>query len=386
MTNTKLAKNLVNKISKISKKKKLKLHEPNITNIEKKYINEALNSTYVSTYGNLTTIFEDKIKKYTGNKFAIATINGTSALHLSLLTSDVKVNDEVLVPTLTFVGTINAIKYCSAIPHFIDSDPQTLGVDPKLLENWLEKIALIKNRKCYNKITGREIKALIAVHVFGHPCEIDKICNICKKFNIKLIEDAAGALGSFYKRVHVGNFGIAGILSFNGNKILTTGGGGIILTNNYKFAIKARLLANTSKENHKWDFLHSCVGYNYRLPNLNAALGLAQLEKLNKYLISKRNLYIKYKKIFSKIEDIKLFKEPEFSKSNYWLQTIVLNKPSLNLRNEILEYTNKNKIQTRPVWKLMHKFNWLKNSPKSNLKNAINLEKRIINIPSSTYL
>ena len=293
MTNTKLAKNLVNKISKISKKKKLKLHEPNITNIEKKYINEALNSTYVSTYGNLTTIFEDKIKKYTGNKFAIATINGTSALHLSLLTSDVKVNDEVLVPTLTFVGTINAIKYCSAIPHFIDSDPQTLGVDPKLLENWLEKIALIKNRKCYNKITGREIKALIAVHVFGHPCEIDKICNICKKFNIKLIEDAAGALGSFYKRVHVGNFGIAGILSFNGNKILTTGGGGIILTNNYKFAIKARLLANTSKENHKWDFLHSCIGYNYRLPNLNAALGLAQLEKLNKYLISKRNLYIK---------------------------------------------------------------------------------------------
>tara|TARA_A100001015_G_scaffold315080_1_gene426032 strand:- start:937 stop:2097 length:1161 start_codon:yes stop_codon:yes gene_type:complete len=375
---------VINLIRSIYKNKKfIPLHEPRFIGNEKKYLNECVNSTFVSSVGKFVEKFEKKITKYTGAKYAIATVNGTSALHISLKLAGVKKNTEVITQPLTFVATCNAISYCNAEPIFIDVDKNTMGLSPLALENFLKRHTFIKNKKCYNKKTKKVIKACVPMHSYGHPCLIDKIKKICDKNFIFLIEDAAESLGSRYKNKHAGTFGELGIISFNGNKIITAGGGGCIITNNVDLAIKAKHLTTTAKINHKWDFKHDEVGYNYRMPNINAALLIAQLEKLDEFIINKRNLANKYKQFFKNTNYI-FFKEPKYCKSNYWLNSIIFKNKIL--RNQFLEQTNANNVMTRPVWILMNKLPMFKNAQSDNLINSKWLEDRVVNIPSSVTL
>ena len=359
------------------------LHEPYLKGKEKEYLNEAINKSMVSSFGHFHKKFENKIKKITNSKYVILTSSGTAAIHLSLLTSGIQTNDEVLMPNLNYIASANATIYCKAIPHLIDVRDHDLAVDPLKLNTYLKKALLIKKNYSINKKTGRIVRCLICLHTFGHAAEIDKIKNLCSKFKIILIEDAAEALGTYYKNKHVGTFGNSGILSFNGNKIITTGGGGALITNNKNVSDKAKHLSQISKIKHKFLYQYSELGYNYKLPNINCALGLAQIRNIRKILKMKRNNYYIYKVLFKNFSFFKLFTEPKNSKSNYWLQTIILNSPDLKIRNKILNLTNNNRISTRPVWQLLSSIKYLKGCPKMNLKNSIRLEKRIINIPSS---
>jgi len=304
-------------------------------------------------------------------------------LHLSIIACGIKNNDEVLVPTITFVGTGNAILYSGAIPHFVDSEIETLGIDPLKLERYLEKIAIKKGKFYFNKKTFRRIRAIIPVHIFGNICQIDNILKIAKKYNLIVIEDAAEALGSFYKKKHAGTFGLVGCFSFNGNKIITTGGGGAIITNNKLLAKKIKHLSITAKINHRWEYIHDTVGYNFRMPNLNAALGSAQIENLNKFLKSKRKLFLRYSEEFLKINDVRLIKNPRFCKSNNWLNTIFIKNSSIKKRNKVLSLAQKNLIFLRPVWKPLHKLKHFNNMPKMNLDVAMKIYKSCINLPSS---
>ena len=359
------------------------LHEPRFIGNEKKYLNECIDSTFVSSVGKFVDRFEIDVAKYTGAKYAVATSNGTSALHISLIISGVEAGDEVITQPLTFVATCNAISYCNAKPIFIDVDKDTMGMSPDALEVFLKANAIVKNHQCVNKSTGNIIKACIPMHTFGHPCRINDIQKICKKWNIALIEDSAESLGSFYNGQHTGTFGDLGVLSFNGNKIITSGGGGCILTNKEELAKKAKHITTTAKEPHKWHYTHDMVGYNYRMPNLNAALIVAQLEQLNTFLKSKRFLAKTYESFFKSI-DINFVSEPENSKSNYWLNSIILE--DLNKRNLFLEETNSLGIMTRPIWTLMNKLSMFKEAQCGNLTNAEWLESRGVNIPSSVVL
>ena len=304
-------------------------------------------------------------------------------MHLSLVACGIKNNDEVLVPTITFSGTANSIVYSGAIPHFIDSEFETLGIDPLKLEKYLKKITIKIGKFYFNKKTKRRIKAIMPVHVFGNICQIDKILKIAKKYKLVVIEDAAEALGSFFKNKHAGTFGLVGCFSFNGNKILTTGGGGAIITNSRLLAKKIKHLSTTAKINHRWEYIHDAVGYNFRMPNLNAALGSAQIENLNKFLRSKRKLFLKYCKEFSKVNDVKLIKNPEFSKSNNWLNTIFIKNSSIKKRNKLLSLAEKNLIFLRPVWKPLHTLKHLNKMPRMNLDGAMKIYKSCINLPSS---
>ena len=373
------------------KKNKIKstylvLHEPTISYNEEKYLKKCLKSGFVSTVGKYVQLFEKKIKKYTKSKYAISVVNGTSALHIALRLINLKKNEEVLVPDISFVATANAILYEHANPHFIDVEEENFGINPDKLNNYLIKNTKIKNNNCYNKKTGNKIAAIIVVHVFGHPAKIEKILKIAKKFKLKVIEDAAESLGSFYKKKHLGTFGDVGILSFNGNKIVTTGGGGAILVKSKSLAERALKLSTTSKVNHKWEYKHDELGYNYRMPNINAALGLAQLDKIFIFLKLKRRLFIKYKKIFKNTNEANLVNEPKNSKSNFWLQALVIKKNSKKLRNNFLSKMHRNKIFVRPVWNLLHKQKHLKKYPRMNLDCAESLENRIVNLPSSPFL
>jgi len=289
------------------------------------------------------------------------------------------------VPALTFVGTANAIVYCGGIPHFVDSENKTLGIDAKKLERYLNSIVIFKKNSAINKFTKRVIRAIVPVHIFGHSCQIDEIIRIAKKFNLIVIEDAAEALGSYYKNKHLGTFGLAGCLSFNGNKIVTTGGGGAVITNNKVFAQKIRHLSTTAKLEHKWEYIHDQVGHNLRMPNINAALGLAQLENLNKFLISKRKLFNSYFSVFSKINKIYLFQEKKYCKSNYWLNAIFLKKKFFKERNKILKYAHQKNIFIRPAWKPLHKLKPFRNMPRMNLDNTYKIYNACINLPSSSY-
>ena len=378
-----LTKKIYNAIKKtLKQKKKYFLHEPYFDKKEQVSLSLALKNKKVSTYGETVRIFESRIRKFTKSKHAFATINGTSALHLSLFVLGVDQNCEVLIPSLNFIASTNATLYLKASPHFIDVEPDTLGPDSQKLDGYLKKIAFIKNGYCYNKKTNKIIKALVVTHVFGHPCKINEIKKLCNKYNIFLIEDAAEGLGSYYKNKHVGNFGLIGVLSFNGNKIITTGGGGAIITNSTKLANKINKFYTNSKILHKWEYKFSQIGYNYKMPALNAQLGIAQLKKIDFFLKKKRKLYKRYLINFKKIKEINLFKEPKYCKSNYWLQALVLKKPSLTTRNLILNLTNKNNIQTRPIWQSLFKNKHLKKYQRMDLSNSIDLEKRIINLPS----
>lgn len=359
------------------------LHEPRFVGNEKKYINECIDTTFVSSVGRYVDLFEKEIASYTGAKYAVATCNGTSALHISFLLADIQQNDEVITQSLTFVATCNAISYCGAKPIFIDVDKDTMGMSPSALRLFLEKNTTNKNNKCINNLTGNVIKACVPMHTFGHPCRIDEIKEICSKYNVFLIEDAAESVGSFYKSEHTGNFGKLGVMSFNGNKIITAGGGGCIVTNDQVLAKKAKHLTTTAKVPHKWEFNHDTVGYNYRMPNINAALLVAQLENLNKFLKYKRELANRYLEFFKNTE-YTFFQEPANSRSNYWLNTIIL-EDKLQ-RDQFLDETNSNGIMTRPIWTLMHRLPMFKHAQCDELDNSMWLYDRVVNIPSSVVL
>ena len=359
------------------------LHEPRFIGNEKKYLNDCIDSTFVSSTGKFVDEFEEKIAKYTGAKYAVATSNGTSALHIALLLANVAKNDEVITQPLTFVATCNAISYCGANPIFIDVDKETMGLSPLSLQAYLEKNAYIKNQQCINNKTGKVIKACVPMHTFGQPCRIDEIKEICDKYHISLIEDAAESLGSFYKNKHTGTFGQMGVISFNGNKIITAGGGGCIITDDETLAKKAKHLTTTAKVPHKWKFVHDAIGFNYRMPNLNAALLVAQLEQLDGFLENKRLLANKYKEFFKK-SDIVFVTELENSKSNYWLNTIILK--DRQQRDLLLDEANSKGVMVRPIWVLVSKLSIFKNAQNGDLTNSEWLEQRVVNIPSSVTI
>ncbi|MFW2612213.1 LegC family aminotransferase [Aliarcobacter butzleri] len=359
------------------------LHEPRFIGNEKKYLNDCIDSTFVSSVGKYVDTFEKEFAKTVGSKFAVATVNGTAALHISLLLADVKKDDEVITQPLTFIATCNAISYIGAKPIFIDVDLDTMGLSPKSLKNFLETNCEVIDDKCINKITNKQIKACVPMHTFGHPCKIDEIKEICDSWNITLVEDAAESLGSYYKNKHTGTFGKIGAFSFNGNKIITSGGGGVIVTDDEGLAKRAKHITTTAKITHPYEYVHDEIGYNYRLPNINAALLVAQLEQLEKFLVSKRELAKIYDEFFSS-NSIKFIKESENSKSNYWLQAVLLY--DLKQRDGFLEFTNKNGVMTRPIWKLMNELEMFKDCQKDDLKNAKYLEERVVNIPSSVIL
>ena len=374
---------IINIIKKILGGGRHFLHEPHFCGNEWKYVKKTLDDNYVSSIGSFVDKFEDQIKKFTKSKYAISVVNGTEALHLGLVACGVKNNDEVFVPTITFAGTANAITYSGAVPHFVDSELETLGIDPIKLEKYLKEISIKKGKFYFNKKTNRRISAIIPVHVFGNICQIDKILKIAKKYNLIVIEDAAEALGSFFHNKHSGTFGMVGCFSFNGNKILTTGGGGAIITNNKLLAKKIKHLSTTAKINDPWEYIHDAIGYNFRMPNLNAALGSAQLENLNKFLQAKRKLFNIYEKEFKLVEDIRIVKEKKFSKSNYWLNTIFIKNLSIKKRNQILKFAHKNNFFLRPVWRPLHTLKHFKKMPKMHIDVATKIYKSCINLPSS---
>ena len=379
-----LKSNIVTFIKDVYKEKDfIALHEPVFIGNEKKYLNECIDSTFVSSVGKFVDRFEEDFAKYVGAKYAIATVNGTSALHISLLLAEVKTDNEVITQALTFVATCNAISYCGAKPIFIDVDLETLGMSPKALENFLEQNCKIENNQCINKTTSKIIRACVPMHTFGHPCKIDEIKQICDKWHITLIEDSAESLGSYYKNKHTGTFGKLGCFSFNGNKIITSGGGGVIVTNDEKLAKKAKHLTTTAKVPHKWEYMHDEIGYNYRLPNINAALLVAQLESLDNFLENKRELAKKYEEFFNCF-NIKFIKEPKEAKSNYWLNAIEFENKQK--RDEFLDYSNANSVMTRSIWTLMNKLPIFKNCQNDGLRNSLFLEKRVVNIPSGVIL
>ena len=362
------------------------LHSPTLGGNEWRYLKQCLDSTFVSSVGKYVDRFEKDVADYTGAGYAIAVSNGTVALHLALKLAGVSLGDEVIAPAMTFVATANAISYCNANPHFVDCERNTLGICPSALRDHLNFIAEIKDGLCINKATGKVIRAIVPMHTFGHPCQLDKLLSIAHDFKLVMVEDAAEALGSTYYGKHAGTFGKLGTLSFNGNKIITTGGGGIILTDDKTLALQAKHLSTTAKLPHKWEYAHDEVGYNYRMPNLNAALGCAQLEQLPDFLRSKRDLFCSYQKAFTNVQQVELISEPENCSSNYWLQAILLSEKQAETRDIVLNATNSAGLMTRPVWQLMHKLPPYKNSPRSSLPVSESLESRLINIPSSAYI
>mgnify|MGYP000639797839 CR=1 FL=1 len=359
----------------------LPLHEPRFIGNEKKYLLDAIDSTFVSSVGKYVDQFEAMMCEITGAKHAIATVNGTNSLHLSLLLADVVAGDEVITQPLTFIATANAISYSHATPHFVDVDKDTMGLSPSLLDTYLSEISEMKNGFCFNINTGKRIKACIPMHTFGNPLRIDELVEVCNKYNIAVIEDAAESLGSTYKTKHTGTFGLLGVFSFNGNKTVTAGGGGCIITNNEELAKKAKHLSTQAKIPHKWEYDHDHIGYNYRMPNLNAALACAQLEQLPHYLENKRELSDLYFDYLKGQNDITLVREVEGAKSNYWLNAIILK--DRKERDLFLEESNSTGVMTRPIWKLMSKLDMFRNYPKSDLTNSEWLEDRVVNITSS---
>ncbi|MDZ4726914.1 MAG: LegC family aminotransferase [Leptospira sp.] len=370
----------------IQSEKFVSLHEPQFQGNDWNYVKDCLDSGWVSSVGKYVDLFEEKIKEFTGSKYAIATVNGTAALHITLRLSDVKQDDEVLLPALTFVATANAVSYCHATPHFIDVEKETLGIDPSKLELYLREIVIKKNEYSYNKNTNKRISALIGMHTFGHSFDIDRVKDICDYYNIAFIEDAAESLGSFYKGKHTGTYSKLAAISFNGNKIVTTGGGGAILTQDENIAKLAKHITTTAKVPHKWEFFHDMIGYNYRMPNLNAALGCAQLEVLPKYLKFKRKLANNYIINFKNVEGVKIFSEPKFSISNYWLNVMLVENSTFEKRDMVLENLNHNNIMARPAWNLLNNLPMFSHSPKMDLSESIEIEKSLINIPSSSNL
>ena len=362
------------------------LHEPRFRGNEMVYLKECVDSTFVSSVGKFVDRFEADLAAFTGAYRAVAVVNGTAALHLALRLAGVEAGDEVLLPALTFIATANAVTYCGATPHFVDSEESSLGMDAFALREYLSHTTEIRGDHCVNCETGRVIRAMIPMHTFGHPVDIEALLAVAHDFRLQLIEDAAESLGSTVGGRHTGTFGLIGTLSFNGNKTITTGGGGAILTNNLKLAAHAKHLSTTAKLHHRWKFLHDEVGYNYRLPNLNAALGCAQLEQLPGFIEDKRCLFKRYKLAFANFTGVNLVSEPLGCSSNYWLQTLLLDESLVNQRDAVLSATNEAGLMTRPVWTLLHRLPMYSKVPRAPLPVAESLERRLINIPSSSGL
>ena len=414
------------------------LHEPYFGGNEKKYLADCVDSTFVSSVGKYVDRFEEMIRDYTGAKYAIATVNGTAALHVALKLAGVKQGDLVITQPLTFIATCNAISYCGAEPVFVDIDRETLGMSPESLEAWLSANTVIDDGACYslpridaNKktrmnanrakeqghkrvveqnasnaennqplsqtsnnslanisdlslagISGKQkISACVPMHTFGHPCRIDRIIDICNRFHIPVVEDSAESIGSYYKGQHTGTFGKLGILSFNGNKTITTGGGGMIITNDDELGPLAKHITTTAKKPHPWKFEHDMVGFNYRMPNVNAALGCAQMERLTDILENKRDTAHAYQDYFSQVAEINYIPEPQDAISNYWLNVILLK--NLDEREIFLKQSNENKVMTRPAWILMHELEMFNSALTANLSISQEISDRLVNIPSS---
>ncbi len=362
------------------------LHEPSFAGNEWAYLKDCLDSSYVSSVGRYVDRFEADLAQIAGAKHAIAVVNGTAALHIALKLVGVQTNEEVLVPALTFVATANAVAYCHAIPHFVDSDVVNIGIDAPKLRDYLKDHTEQRGGLCINSSSGRVIRAMVPMHTFGHPADLDELLAVASDFNMALIEDAAESLGSYYKGKHTGTLGLMGALSFNGNKTITTGGGGAILTNDTALAKHAKHLTTTAKTPHAWRYYHDEIGYNYRLPNLNAALGCAQLEQLPDMLEAKRRLFSLYQSAFAGIPGVSLMAEPAGCRSNYWLQTLVLDPASAVLRDAILAAANSAGYMTRPVWDLMHQLPPYRAAPRMDLSGALSLAEQLINVPSSAGL
>lgn len=357
------------------------LHIPIFRGNEKQYLNECIDSTFVSSVGKFVDRFEKMVAEYTGAQKAVVCVNGTNALHMAMMLVGVERNDEVITQALTFIATCNAISYIGAHPVFVDVDRDTMGLSPAALETWLSENAEIKANTCYNKKTGRRIKACVPMHTFGHPVHLDELVEVCDRYKLELVEDAAESLGSFYKGKHTGTFGRVGAISFNGNKTITTGGGGMMLFQDEKLAKHAKHLTNQAKLPHRWDFMHDEIGYNYRMPNINAALGCAQMEQLDEILKDKRETALRYKAFFTEIPEIEFFDEPIDCKSNFWLNAVIL--PDKTKQQEFLAFTNDHGVMTRPIWQLMNKLPMFSGCQTDALENTEWFADRVVNIPSS---
>lgn len=362
------------------------LHEPCFAGNEWDYVKDCLDTGWVSSVGSYVDRFEKTLADYTGSRCAVAVVNGTAALHICLLLGGVRQGDEVLVPAMTFVATANAVSYCGAAPHFVDCEERTLGLDPAKLGLYLEEIAELHAGTCFNRLTGRPIRAVVPMHAFGHPVDMDQLIEVCERWRLVLIEDAAESLGSFYKGRHTGTFGTISALSFNGNKIITSGGGGALLTNDEELGKRAKHLTTTAKTPHPWAFYHDTTGFNYRLPNINAALGCAQLEQLPGFISRKRALAVKYFETFRSVHGVRFVKEPPFATSNYWLNSLLVNREHASMRDLILDTANSKGIFARPSWTLMHRLPMYGECPRMDLSMAEEIERRLINIPSSAFL
>jgi aminotransferase in exopolysaccharide biosynthesis len=356
------------------------LHCPEFLGNEKRYLAECIDTKYVSYVGRFVADMENKIKELTGAKHAVALVNGTAALHMLLLAVGIQPGDEVITQSLSFAATAAAIVHANGTPVFVDVERETLGMSPESLKAFLTENAEVRNGVCINKKTGKPIKAVIPMHTFGHPVRIDTIQQICAEYNLLLIEDAAESLGSYYQGKHTGTFGKAAILSFNGNKLVTTGGGGMVITDDEVIANRVRYISTTAKRPHRWEFYHDEVGYNLRMPSVNAAIGLAQFEYLDTILANKRETANHYQQFFDSI-NVPFITEPENARSNYWLNAILF--PDRNRRDTFLEYSNDNGVQTRPAWTLLHTLPPYQHCQHTEMPNAEYFAERLVNIPSS---
>ena len=360
------------------------LSVPKFVGNEKKYLKECIDTTFVSSVGQFVDRFENDMAAYTGAKKAVVCVSGTNALHMAMMLVGVERDDEVLTQALTFIATCNAISYIGARPVFIDVDKNTMGLSPDALKNWLVNNSEIRNGQCYNTNTGRRVKACVPMHTFGHPVRIEEIANICAEYHIDLVEDAAESIGSKYKGKHTGLFGKVGALSFNGNKTITTGGGGMMLFMDEKLGALAKHLTTQAKVPHRWEFRHDHIGYNYRMPNVNAALGCAQLEHLDRFIADKRATAVAYAEFFKNMEDMTFFTEPENCFSNYWLNVVILKDK--DAQQTFLQETNDNCVMTRPIWELMNRLPMFECCEHDSLENTIWFADRVVNIPSSVRL
>ncbi len=360
------------------------LSVPKFIGNEKKYLEDCIDTTFVSSVGAYVDRFEKDMAAYTGAKKAVVCVSGTNALHMALILAGVERDDEVLTQALTFIATCNSISYLGAHPVFIDVDKSTMGLSPDAVKEWLTSHAEIRDGYCYNKKTGRRIKACVPMHTFGHPVRIDELTSICTEWNIDLVEDAAESIGSKFKGKHTGLFGKVGVLSFNGNKTITTGGGGMLLFMDEDLAALAKHLTTQAKIPHRWEFKHDHIGYNYRMPNINAALGCAQLEHLDEFIANKRETANAYAEYFEGKDGISFFEEPDNCFSNYWLNVVVL--PTYDAQQKFLQETNDNGVMTRPIWELMNRLPMFEHCQHDSLENTIWFADRVVNIPSSVRL
>ena len=376
--------NVINFIKELYGQENVPLSVPKFIGNEKKYLEECIDTTFVSSVGQFVDRFEKDMAAYTGAKRAVVCVSGTNALHMAMMLAGVERDDEVLTQALTFIATCNAISYIGAHPVFLDVDKTTMGLSPDAVKDWLSKNAEIKNGQCYDKQTGRRVKACVPMHTFGHPVRIEELAAVCAEWHIELVEDAAESIGSKYKGIHTGLFGKVGALSFNGNKTITTGGGGMLLFMDEELGALAKHLTTQAKVPHRWEFRHDHIGYNYRMPNINAALGCAQLEHLDEYIADKRETAKAYAEYFKDKDGITFFTEPENAFSNYWLNVVIL--PDHERQLAFLQETNDNGVMTRPIWELMTRLPMFEHCQHDSLENTVWFADRVVNIPSSVRL